>query len=58
MPANETNLKMLKKIEKLEHLGQRPEEIIVALKIPDAVLVQLQLGLLAPAVSIETQRKK
>lgn len=58
LPVSETNLEMLAQIEKLERLGQKPEEIVAALGIPDTVLVQLQLGLLVPNMNIEAQRKK
>lgn len=58
LPVNDTNLKMLEQIEKLERLGQRPEEIVAYLKIPDTILTQLQLGLIVPDMTIEMQRKK
>lgn len=58
LPLNKTNLELLEQIKKLEHLGQKTEEIVAALKIPDAILAQLQLGLIVPDMTIEMQRKK
>lgn len=58
LPVNEVNLKMLTQIEELEHLGQKPEEIIATLNIPDTILMKLQLGLLVPDINTEVHRKK
>jgi len=58
LPLNKTNLELLEQIKKLEYLGQKTEEIVAALKIPDAILAQLQLGLIVPDMTIEMQRKK